>query len=213
MSKARQLADLLDSSGDVVTDALDNIPAPETSAPPTQQVFTSSGTWTKPDGCKTVKVTVVGGGSAGGNSSSAYASAPGGSSGGASIKVIDVTAISSETVTVGAGGTGGGGAAGGTSSFGAHCSATGGSGSTTYGSGSGGDINIDGTGDTRMSNSSGYGGDSYIGPSVHQRQGAGNGFDAVNAGAGGGGGGFTSDSTLYYGGNGADGIVIVEEFY
>lgn len=142
----------------------ENTNAPST---PTVQVFTSSGTWTKPTGCTSVQVTVVGGGGGGGGCNSTGSSgvneSGGGGGGGASIKLIDVSATSSETVTVGSGGSGGTagtnpGSSGGTSSFGAFCSATGGSGGTggaatttdTFsaggngGSGSGGDYNING---------------------------------------------------------------------
>ena len=100
------------------------------------QVFTSTGTYTKPSGINRIKVTVVGGGGGGGNNSSNSSSgdiASGGGAGGAAIKIIDASSISTETVTIGAGGggaTSGGaqGSAGGTSSFGSHCSATGGTG-------------------------------------------------------------------------------------
>ncbi len=119
------------------------------------QVFTASGTWTKPAGITKVKVTVVGGGGGGGDGNGGNAPSQGGSAGGTSIKYIDVSAISSETVTIGAAGArgiGGVGGNGGTSSFGAHCSATGGTGggvsnTSTYkapGVGSGGDINLKG---------------------------------------------------------------------
>lgn len=118
------------------------------------QVFTSSGTFTVPAGVTVVKVTVVGGGGAGGapitSGINAVASG-GGGGGGAAIKYITgLIPGSTINVTVGAGGSGGNG---GTSSFGAYCSATGGSigtqGSSTAtytsvagGVGSGGDVNI-----------------------------------------------------------------------
>ena len=95
------------------------------SNPPTIQTFTSSGTWTKPDGCKTVKVTVTGGGGGSATVTTNNSSSGGGGAGGTAIKFIDVSAVSSVTVTVGNGG--GVSSSGGTSSFGAYCSATGGS--------------------------------------------------------------------------------------
>jgi len=112
------------------------------------QVFTSSGTFTIPSGVTAVKVTVVGGGGNGGNAG-AYSGAGGGGGGGVAIKyVTGLTAGGTVTVTVG-------GIAG-TSSFGAHCSATGGSTASNVGtntsssggsggSGSSGDLNLSGT--------------------------------------------------------------------
>ena len=62
-----------------------------------QQVFTSSGTWTKPTGIKTVKVYVTGGGGAGSGVAGNQLddSGQGGSAGGTAIKIIDVSSISS----------------------------------------------------------------------------------------------------------------------
>ena len=136
-------------------------------------VFTSTGTstWNKPSGVTKVKVYVTGGGggcSAVGGNRLDDAGA-GGAAGGTAIKIIDVSSISSVTVTVGMGGTA---TAynynsdvstntspndGAPSSFGSHCSATGGKAGRSYytnnagvvgqaipGVGSGGDINIQG---------------------------------------------------------------------
>lgn len=76
-----------------------------------EQNFTSSGTWTKPTGVKTVEVTCVGGGS-NGNSGG----------GGAVYKAIfDVSSQTTVPITVGASG-------GGNSSFGSYVTCTGGSG-------------------------------------------------------------------------------------
>jgi len=129
------------------------------------QVFTSSGTWTKPTDIGSVRVQLVGSGAHGNNTQF------GGGAGGYSEKFIDVSAISSVTVTVGPAGT-----SGSTSSFGTHLSATGGyhSGSNKSGSsadhggyggvGSGGDLNIIGGGGARATTSmSASGGSSYFG--------------------------------------------------
>ena len=121
------------------------------------EVSTSGGsyTWTKPSGCKYVLVYVTGGGGGARINDSSYRGA-GGGGGGTAIKYIDVSAVSTVAVTVGAGGTyargSGRGSTGGTSSFGAYCSATGGQGGQTDvpyeggpgGSATGGDFNIPG---------------------------------------------------------------------
>jgi hypothetical protein len=99
------------------------------------QVFTASGTWTKPADVQNVQVEVRGGGGGGGGVSTAAGNlaAGGGGQGGRALEFIDVTGTGSETVTCGAAGaaganTGGTGGTGGTSSFGSFCSATGGAG-------------------------------------------------------------------------------------
>jgi len=184
--------------------------------PPTVQVFTSSGTWTKPAGCKTIKVIVTAGG--GGGDSYKYPTG-GGGAGGTAIKFIDVSAVSSVSVTVGSGG--GAESSGGSSSFGAYCSSTGGNGAIylnggSGGTASGGSINIDG-GDggvgANTGNPAGTGG-----ASIHGGGGAGglryndeNGYPGRAYGSG--GGGAAGNNTTRSGGAGKQGIVIVEEFY
>ena len=67
------------------------------------QVFTSSGTWTRPSGITKVVIHVVGGGGGGGGGRSAYNyQGDGGGAGGLAIKFLDVSSISSSTITVGA---------------------------------------------------------------------------------------------------------------
>lgn len=196
---------------------------------PSIQVFTSSGTWTN-TGFKFVKATVIaGGGGGGGSHNSNDRVGGGGGGGGCAIKIVDVSALSTVAVTVGAAGTAGtstgDGGDGGSSSFGAHCSATGGTGgldgdsanngsSAAGGTGTGGDINLTGGAGSFVGGASagvarGIGGDAPLGygfggPSgTNLDGGAGQGFGA------GGGAGHRS-TTSRTGGAGTAGIVIVE---
>ena len=208
---------------------------------PTAQVFTSSGTWTRPAGCVKIKATVIGGGGGGGapaTSGSTNSIGSGGASGGLSCAFIDVTATSSLSVTIGAGGagnSGSNGSSGGTTSFGT-LSATGGGGGTAAGptggvglpaganggSGSGGKINAVGgsgfpgaTGGT-ASGTGGAGGASFLGgggSGIFRGTGSSNGNAAVTNGSGGGGAVVIQTAATGTGGAGAAGIVIVEEFY
>ena len=220
-------------------------------------VYTTPGTatWTKPSGITKVKVIVTGGGggcsAVGGNRADDIGA--GGAAGGTAIKIIDVSSISSVTVTVGMGGT----ATpynynenvssstspndGAPSSFGSHCSATGGNAGRSYytnntqttghaipGVGSGGDINIrGGYGDLPTLNMSvpqgipgGLGGVSFWG-------GPGRGAMDDNFTGGNhdiGGGGSTGNSAGAYGsggsagsrditgGAGTHGVVVVENY-
>lgn len=218
------------TSGQVLTSDADGSfswTTPATSAPPTTQVFTASGTWTKPAGCKTVKVIVVGGGGGGRNYTTNNVGG-GGGGGGAAIEFIDVTATSSATVTVGAAGAING--SGGTSSFGAFCSATGGavgngpSGTVATGgaggAGSGGTYNLTGqtggTGGRSAWGEAGRGGHSILGFGSQEGL-ASSGLSAaaspaVGYGAG-GAGGIQNYSLSISATVGTAGVVIVEEFY
>jgi hypothetical protein len=131
------------------------------------QVFTSSGTWTKPDHCKFIRVWVQGGGS-----------------GGAIQSYLGNNYYAAQ------------GKPGSTSSFGSHCSATGG-GQTVYcttsgtgGQGAGGDINIKGErgspsvfrGSVSNAKSPSRGGNSFFGSGGADGQ-----LDALGHGSGGSG--------------------------
>ena len=220
-------------------------------------VYTNPGTvtWTKPSGITKVKVYVTGGGggcsAVGGNRVDDIGA--GGAAGGTAIKIIDVSSISSVTVTVGMGGT----ATpynynenvsssvspndGQPSSFGSHCSATGGKAGRSYytnnanltghavpGVGSGGDINIQGGyGDLPTLNMSapqmlpgGLGGVSFWGG---PGRGAAddnftNGSNDISGGASTGssagafGSGGSAGSRDFTGGAGTHGVVVVENY-
>ena len=95
------------------------------------QVFTSSGTWTRPSNITKVMVYVTGGGGGGGMQGGGHDAAT-------AIKLIDVSAISTATITVGTGGAGSAlnaaGSAGGSSSWS--------DGTNTVTEASGGDLNL-----------------------------------------------------------------------
>jgi hypothetical protein len=179
-----------------------------------------------------------GGGGAEATGSGVFAAGAGGGGGAYSEELItDIAGLaSSVTVTVGAGGTGvssGYGNSGGTSSFGSLASATGGAGGQTGGalgfwitSGPGaggtsgvGDLVIHG-GSGESSNpvnaNGGYGGrggDSQLGTGARSGlawQSSSNGFNGNLYGGGGSGAASGQNSTVKTGGNGANGIVIVE---
>jgi len=192
------------------------------------QVFTTSGTYTKPAGIKKIRVIVTGGGGGGGPCPSGYVNGAGqgGGAGGTAIKTIDATSITTETVTVGAGGSAESG--GSTSSFGSHCSGSGGGGGANADSianppggggagASGGDLNLSGNpggggskGTVPNSRTGGFGGSSYLG-----RGGFGSCGNSGGGGLYGGGGGGASTNqppTNRCGGAGGSGIVVVEEY-
>jgi len=190
------------------------------------QVFTSSGTWTKPSNRISTILVIGTGGGAGGTDAASGGGAPGGGAGATCVKVLNVIAIASEAVTVGTGGSGGtssgAGSAGNDTVFGATVFTAGGGAagaafSTSGAEGglggtcTGGDINIiggDGSGSI-ANNSAGAGGSSFWGGGGGGRASSGNGFSGKAFGSGGGGGAGSSSTS---GGAGKDGIVWVLEF-
>lgn len=134
------------------------------STEPLVEVFTANDTWTKPTGCKSVHVIVIGGGGGGGSGRrGAAASARGGGSGGgggsySSLMLPSSILGSTVAVTVGAAGAGGAavtandtignpGGDGGDSQFGEHVKASGGVGgkagnTTSQTGGAGGDYGL-----------------------------------------------------------------------
>ena len=196
------------------------------------QVFTSTGTWNRPTGITKIYVKGVGGGGGGGATSAGQlGGAPSGGAGGYFEKLIDVTAVSGVSVTIGAGGAGAAavsnedGAAGGTTIFGTYASGLGGQGGTGRATGNagdggtafGGDVNISGGGGAhgiydQFGGRGSVGGASFFGGGAKAVLSA-NGLPGQARGSGGGGGtSNTSGGAVYAGGAGAPGIVIVEEY-
>lgn len=185
------------------------------------QVFTGGGTWNKPSGVRYIWVQVQGsGGGASGHGES-------GAAGGYAERILDVTGISSVSVTVPGGGGGtyysnaGGNGSG--SSFGPYVSASGGHGANRHnqhngglaGVGSGGNLNIyGGCGGSHEQRSSGMGGSSFWGgpaPAGHPQGGhfAHNHQGHAAPGTGGTSGHFSG----HRGSDGRPGLVVVTEFY
>lgn len=188
--------------------------------------YVSPATYVKPTTVKAIKITVVGAGGNGGNvpTVNGYYYGPGGGGGGAAIEYLNAPVIPSSPIAITAGA--------GTNSFGGFLSATAGSAgignSLTAGAvgalggvGSGGNLNIQGSsgGNVTSIRISGTGGDSilgsgglskYLAPSPAQTT---NGNNGNNYGGGGGGALKSGGVIAGTGGNGAPGVVIIEEFY
>ncbi len=178
-------------------------------------------TWTKPSGCTTVFVKLVGGG----GGSAGYCES--GGAGGYAEGTFNVSAVSTVTVTVGGGGGGVGyyaaAGTGGTSSFGSYLSATGGGGANTYSShsggfggvGSGGQLNLYGGPGRGHTNSIGHGtpaqgGQSYFGGSSGYNRATNNSKTYNGAPGTGAPGGRTNDGST--GVAGESGLVIVYSY-
>ena len=191
------------------------------------QYFTSSGTWTRPSGITKVIVEVQGAGGGGGYISHGGNNGGAGGGGGYSKKLIDVSSISTATITVGSAGslgnsgartgvaggdsvwsdgtntvTGGGGSGG--SGSGSNARHRGGNGGTA----SGGDLNISGQAAAWSGVYEDRAGNSVLGTGrlIYSPQVT----DYVPS-TGYGGGGLGGDAGVTQGGS-ANGIVIVTEY-
>ena len=188
--------------------------------PASMQVFESNGTWTRPANINRILVRLVGAGGGGSGHGE------GGAAGGYSEKIIDVTSISSASVTVGTGGGGtyyaGAGGAGTATSFGSFLSASGGNGANSShqhcgglpGIGRGGDVNIYGGGGSGHEYYSGpVSGGSYFGGAAATGHPQGGSY-AVNhqTRCAPGAGGSPAYAGSYAGCQGKSGIVVVWEF-
>lgn len=190
---------------------------------PRTQVFTSSGTFTKPLDVDIFRVICVGGGGAGGTGSSGTNYCGGGGGAGAYCEeIVNLQGVTSVTVTVGAGGDD---SAGGDTTFGSYMTAgggaKGGNGQTSTsgiggdgGTATGGDINCPGGDghnaireDGATSFISGHGGSSFFGGGAKgvNSDSVGNNAEAYGAGGSGGYGAATGNE----GGEGKQGIVII----
>ncbi|HAT1746682.1 TPA: hypothetical protein I8Z16_003034, partial [Legionella pneumophila] len=208
--------------------------------------FTANGTWNRAAGATRAIIMVLGGGGGGsgatGVTGSFIGTGDGGGAGETAWLELDISAISSVAVTIGAGGAGGpaaagstNGSSGGTTSFGAHVSAAGGSGGNAmttdavfrYGvgglggtGGAGGDIQcpgFNGRGAIRNGSStgiSGGGADSSYGQGGTARLSSGGNQDGNSATGYGAGGGaaISSTSAQRAGGNGTGGLCLVWEY-
>lgn len=209
----------------------------------TRQILTvGSGTYTTPAGCTAIFVEVQAGGGGAGSvsgSGSNAAGSSGGGPGGYSAKLIAAPAATYAYVagakgtagaagnnvgnvgsdsTFGAGGgliTAKGGSAGTGMAFGTGAAAV--SGATSAAAGTGGDVNYGGSSagpGLRLSGSvavSGEGGPSHLGPGGRGRASAGDGEAGLSPGSG--GGGCVSTASNQTGGDGADGVLYVTEYY
>ena len=192
----------------------------DTSGLTSVQTFTSSGTWTRPTGITKVIVEVQG---AGGGGCRGVSYNQGGAGGGYAKKLLDVSSISTSTITVGSGGAGAAsgvtanGTAGGNSSWADGTNTITGNGGaagtdanayTAGGTGTGGDVNIPGQDNGQNPNQSGdsvlgYGGIAALNTDTPVGSKSGQGY--------GGGGSAWSGYSLACG-SGSGGIVIVWEY-
>ena len=185
-------------------------------------VFTGSGTYTKTAGARFALVQVQGpGGGASGHGES-------GAAGGYAERLVDISGISTVSVTINGGGggtyySGPGGNAGGSCSFGPYVSASGGHGANRHnqhngglpGVGSGGDLNIyGGAGGGHEQRSSGMGGSSFFGGAAPAGHPQGGNFAHNHQGhAAPGTGGTSGYFSGHRGSDGRPGVIIITEYF
>ncbi len=198
-----------------------------TSNVPIVRKYENSGsphTWTRPAGLKYIVVEVqgAGGGAQGSNESTNDVGGYGGGAGGYTRKLIAFASLgATETVTVGAGGAGGAGGSGsgtsgGSSSFGSHCSATGGVAGglgSEGGVGSGGDFNLEGGSGFPVESVNNGGAASLLGGTSFMGGPKPVGSPTSDAGNYGAGGSGSERNADYAGGKGGNGVIIVTEYY
>ena len=198
------------------------------------KVYTSPGTWAKPATLKGIKVTTIGGGGGGGGArGTTYTGIPaptplsrssgGGGGGGYAVAYIPAASIPGpQSVTIGTGGSGGPapgtnnssttGSSGNTTSFGSLISSTGGSGGGNSGGSGGSGVAPTGLTIPGSTGTITAGGSTQLSlNSIDSSNGATGRTGDIYGG--GGGGASTSNGTPYAGGVGANGIILVEEFY
>jgi hypothetical protein len=231
-----RISEILLAAGITPTDATQNqlLNALRTLFAPGFMSVTASQSIIVPAGVTRMHVRLWGGGGGGGGSYSSSGAGTGGGGGGFTEGIFPVTPNASIFVTIGLGGIGAPAAAiytaqnGGTTSFGSFCSATGGAagvggagliafGSVPGGMGFGGTLNLQGGsggfGQTYLGNASGggIGGPSPFGGAPSPLSIAGDGNYGVFPGGGATGAGSAgSVSETHSGGNGANGLAIIE---
>jgi hypothetical protein len=185
-------------------------------------VFTGSGTYTKTAGARYALVQVQGpGGGASGHGES-------GAAGGYAERLVDISGISTVSVTINGGGggtyySGAAGNAGGSCSFGPYVSASGGHGANRHnqhngglpGVGSGGDLNIyGGAGGGHEQRSSGMGGSSFFGGAAPAGHPQGGNFAHNHQGhAANGTGGTSGYFSGHRGSDGRPGMIVITEYF
>ena len=185
-------------------------------------VFTGSGTYTKTTGARYALVQVQGpGGGASGHGES-------GAAGGYAERLVDISGVSTVSVTINGGGggtyySGAAGNSGGSCSFGPYVSASGGHGANRHnqhngglpGVGSGGDLNIyGGAGGGHEQRSSGMGGSSFFGGAAPAGHPQGGNFAHNHQGhAANGTGGTSGYFSGHRGSDGRPGMIVITEYF